>query len=184
MKQIQQLSKFGIVLHWLVALFMLSLVAVGFYMAEQEAWALYPLHKSFGVLAFIFIVLRVSWRIKEGWPEPLGHAAAWQTSVAKLVHWGLLLVTLAMPISGMVFSGASGHGFGLFGWVIVASNHASDDPSKVIPYNEHLADLGHEVHEVLALVFLGLLALHLAGVIKHQLIDKDGTLARMLGKRV
>lgn len=183
MKQIPKLSKFGIALHWIVALFMIVLTAVGFYMAEQEAWALYPLHKSFGILAFIFIVLRVSWRIKEGWPEPLSPAAAWQTLIAKLVHWGLLLVTLAMPISGMVFSGASGHGFALFGWVIVASNHASTDPSKVLPYDEHLADLGHEIHETLALVFLALLALHLAGVVKHQLFDKDGTLARMLGKQ-
>ncbi len=183
MKQLQQLSKFGIALHWIVALFMLILTAVGFYMAEQEAWALYPLHKSFGIVAFIFIVLRISWRIKEGWPEPLTVAAAWQTLIAKLVHWGLLLVTLAMPVSGMVFSGASGHGFALFGWTIVPTHHAADDASKVVPYHEALADFGHEVHETLALVFLILLGLHLAGVIKHQFFDKDATLARMLGKR-
>jgi cytochrome b561 len=36
------------------------------------------------------------------------------------------------------------------------------------------------VHKVTGYVLIGLIALHVAGALKHQLIDRDNLLARML----
>lgn len=66
------LSTTTVRLHWLVALIMIGLIAVGIYMEEQEAYALYPWHKSLGVLILLLVVPRVIWRIMNGWPKAVG----------------------------------------------------------------------------------------------------------------
>ena len=46
-----------------------------------------------------------------------------------------------------------------------------------------LEDAGFAAHRWLAWALLALVALHVAGAVKRQVLDRDGTLARMLGKR-
>ena len=48
------------------------------------------------------VLARVLWRIKNGWPEPLAGGSRLEHRMAKIVHWLLITVTLAMPISGMM----------------------------------------------------------------------------------
>lgn len=169
-------------LHWLVATFVVLLLAVGFFMTTFDVYAPMPLHKSLGMLALLVIVPRIVWRIKEGWPPPASAYAAWEHALAKLVHWVLLLGTLAMPLSGMAMSGAGGRGLILFGLQLLAPNPDPANPGKVIPLNETVAGAGSTVHEALAWVLLVALALHLAGALKHHIVDKDRTLLRMLGR--
>ncbi|WMW79295.1 cytochrome b [Undibacterium cyanobacteriorum] len=179
---IQRLSKLTISLHWIIAATMIVLLAVGIYMAETDAWALYPWHKSFGILIFPVAVARVLWRIKEGWPEPVGDYPRYEQILAKLTHYALLLGTLLMPISGMVFSSMSGHGFELFGIPLAAAHPSPDKPGEVVPVNESLADFAHEAHEVIGWILILAIALHVIGALKHHVIDKDQTLQRMRGK--
>jgi cytochrome b561 len=179
-----KLSRTTITLHWLVGLLMLGLTAVGLYMSRAEVWALYPLHKSVGVLAFGVILVRVVWRLKNGWPEQLAGGSKLELRLAKLVHWLLLAATLAMPISGMLHSGAGGHGVAVFGLQIVPSQHSADKPEQALAYNETLAELGEAVHEWLGYLLMLAILLHVAGALKHHLIYKDGVLLRMLGRRV
>ena len=182
MDQAHKLSRLSIALHWLVALTIIALTIVGIYMSRAEAWALYPIHKSIGVLAFLIVVLRIVWRIKNGWPAPASNYPRHEQIFAKLVHWILIIATIAMPVSGMIFSGASGHGFGIFGWTILAPNHAPDKPDQVVPYNELLANTGEFLHETIAYVMIAAIVLHIFGALKHHLIDRDATLLRMLGQ--
>ncbi|WDE05857.1 cytochrome b [Thalassomonas viridans] len=166
------------VFHMLVAFGMISIFALGIYMAETETFSLYPLHKSLGVLILGFALLRAMVRLREGWPKPLGQATKPQLLAAKAVHWGLIISTLLFPISGMMMSGAGGHGVFLFGLEVIAHN-ADPVSGKAIPLNENLAAIGHEIHELLVPVLISLLVLHIAGAIKHHVIDKDATLTRM-----
>jgi len=41
-------------------------------------------------------------------------------------------------------------------------------------------DAFKEVHEIIGLIILAVLALHILGALKHKFIDKDETLSRML----
>lgn len=47
-----------------------------------------------------------------------------------------------------------------------------------------LADIGGIIHEYTGKSLIAVISLHIAGALKHHLIDKDGTLRRMLGARV
>jgi len=174
------LTKTTIVLHWLVGLTIISLIAVGLYMSENEVWDLYPIHKSIGILLFLVILYRFFRRMKRGWPQPVSQYQKHEIILSKIIHWVLIIGTLMFPISGMMMSGAGGHGLSIFGLDLLASNY--DAAGEAIALNATLADLGHETHEVLGTVMMVAIGLHIIGALKHHLIDKDNTLKRMLGK--
>ncbi|GAA6133929.1 cytochrome b [Oceaniserpentilla sp. 4NH20-0058] len=170
------LSKATVILHWLIAVGFLMILGVGLYMEElprgPEKFELMGLHKSFG-FAFLFLAaIRLGWRIKEGAISSIGEGPAWQEKAATGVHHLLLLATILMPISGLMMSIGGGYGVDFFGINILAESQ------KI----EWLGGLGHEIHEILSKLAILAVLLHVAGGIKHQFIDKDGTISRMLGR--
>lgn len=88
-----------------------------------------------------------------------------------------------MPVTGMIYSGSSGNGFGIFGIEIVPAN-VPPAGGMAIPLSAGWSDLGQAMHGYLGYFLLGLIALHVAAALKHHLLDKDATLTRMLGRRV
>lgn len=176
-----KLSPVSVALHWLVGVGMIALTAVGLVMSRAEIWALYPIHKSVGVLLFALILVRVLWRIRNGWPEALPGGSKLEYALAKLVHWLLISITLAMPISGMMHSGAGGHGVAVFGLQLVPSQHSADKPNEALPYNAGVAEFGAAAHEWIGYLLILALVLHVAGALKHHWIYRDGVLRRMLG---
>jgi cytochrome b561 len=147
-------------------------------MSENEVFALYPIHKSVGVIVFVLAVFRIFTRIKEGWPKPIGNASALQMFMAKFVHWGLIVLTALYPATGMMMSGGGGHGIYIFGVELLASNH-DEVTDKVIALNETIASIGHTLHEALTLVLILFVIAHVAGALKHHIFDKDETITRM-----
>ncbi|MEJ6517787.1 MAG: cytochrome b/b6 domain-containing protein [Pseudomonadales bacterium] len=94
----------------------------------------------------------------------------------------LLIGTLIFPISGMIMSGLGGQGLAMLRLEVYPHNPDSQDPTHVSPFNEAIAGVAHETDEILGIVFILAITLHIAGALKHHLMDKDGTLRRMLGK--
>lgn len=180
----QPLSLTTKLLHWIVAIFMISLIAVGIYMNENGVYALYPIHKSMGVIAFVFILWRVIWRVKQGWPTPVSQYHKHEQMLSKLVHWVLIIGTIIMPISGMIMSGFGGHGVAVFGLELVAENYANGNPNVKVPINAELSALGSRMHGVVGTVLIGAILLHVVGALKHHFLDKDNTLRRMLGMKL
>lgn len=179
---VQTLSRTSRRLHWLVAIGFISLWAVGLYMANTETWALYDWHKSLGVLLFGIILWRVLWRLMKGWP-PAAHAYPRRELVlAKITHWVLLLGTLALPLTGMLYSGASGHGFGIFGLTLVPTQYDPLAPGQVIPYSVFWSETGQAAHWILGYILGAAVVLHVAGALKHHFVDRDRTLLRQLGR--
>lgn len=180
----EKLSSTTVALHWVVGLMMIVLLATGVYMEQTEAYGLYPWHKSFGVVIGLFVVLRVLWRIKNGWPQHVGDYTSIEKLLSKVVHYVLIVGTILMPISGFMMSAMGGHGVELFGLELVAHNPDPADPMEVIPLNATLAGLGHSVHFYAGYAVIAAVVLHVVGAYKHHLVDKDGTLRRMLGASV
>ena len=166
------------ILHAVIGLGMIALIAVGIYMSETESFGLYGIHKSFGVLLFIFALTRVVWRFYKGWPTPLTNGPTYQLLAAKVTHWVLLLSTLLFPISGMMMSGGSGRGVFMFGIEVIAKN-VDPQTGERVALSESAAGLGSQIHEILMFVVITAIVLHVGGALKHQFIDKDGTLNRM-----
>jgi cytochrome b561 len=182
MDKINKLSAVTVALHWMVAIAMIGMLGVGLYMVNAEAWFLYPWHKSIGVLIFVIVLARVAWRVRQGWPPALGRSSRFEQLAAKAVHWTLIVCTVAMPVTGMIYSGASGHGFGTLGVTVVPAQHNPLQSADVIPYSAAWSDLGQGFHNALGYLLLAAIVLHVAGALKHHVVAKDGTLRRMLGR--
>jgi len=179
-----ELSSNTLILHWVVGIMMIMLLAVGVFMKETEAYALYPWHKAFGVLIVLPVVLRVIWRVKSGWPPPVREYKKIEKILSKFVHYLLLIGTVILPISGFMMSAMGGHGVDLFGLELVPKNPDPVNPMEVIPLNGSVAGIAHELHSIAGyLIIIGVI-LHILGVLKHHILDKDGTLLRMMGVKV
>ena len=177
----QKFSPLTITLHWVIALSIIAMLGIGFYMSINEYYPLYDWHKSIGVVIFAVILLRVWWRIKNGWPTPVREYPKLEHRLAQATHWVLIVGTVLMPISGMLYSGLGGWGIKVFGWVMVPGNKNAEGQTE--PFHAGLSSLGQFTHEWLGYLLACAVILHITGALKHHLIDKDRTLLRMLGRK-
>jgi cytochrome b561 len=187
----QKFSAATVSLHWIVAITIFGLWPLGFYMARVRNYSLWPWHQSTGTVLFVFIVIRLAWRFKNGWPQPVSVYTRAEQILAKIVHWTLVVALVVMPLSGLVSGYAGGYDITVFGWQILPDNPnhavvAADAIHKlrVNPRSEALHDFLQQVHIVMSRILAAAVLLHIAGALKHHLIDRDGTLRRMLGARV
>lgn len=176
----QKFAPLTIGLHWIIALTIIALTGIGFYMSWYEFYPLYDWHKSFGVVIFLLVLVRVWWRIRNGWPTPVREYPALEHRLAQVTHWVLIVSTVLMPVSGMMYSGLGGYGVKVFGWVLIPGNHNADGEAE--PFHAGLSQLGAFLHEWLGYVLAVAIILHIVGALKHHLFDKDRTLLRMLGR--
>lgn len=166
----------SIALHWLTALAVLGLFPLGLYMTTLSYYdPLYHrlpfIHRSVGVLLFIAIIARLLWRLASPPPRPLPSHAAWERRLARATHALMYALLIAVTVSGYLMSTADGHPVSVFGWFDVPATITS------IPGQE---DVAGDVHLVLAIALMALVALHVAGALKHHFIDRDVTLWRIL----
>ena len=164
-------------IHWLMAILIIGLLGVGLYMEDMPAspdkYALYDLHKSFGIVALVFILLRLTARFTTSIPAPLPTHQGWEGVLARLIHITLYATMILMPLSGWAMSSFGGHPVALFGVNL---------PSLVAPDKE-LGGLMRSIHGLSANIMIGAITLHILGALKHHFIDRDATLARMLPSR-
>ncbi len=187
----QKLSPITVSLHWIVAATVFFLWPLGYYMATTRSYKFWPLHQSTGTVLLAVIVIRLAWRIKNGWPQPVSDYSRFEQKLAKTVHWTLAIALLVMPLSGLVSGYMGGYDITVFGWQIIPDvpNHAvvpadAIHKLRVIPRSEKMHDFLQQVHIVFAWILAGAVGLHITGALKHHLLDRDGTLCRMLGARV
>lgn len=165
----------AIVFHWLMAFIIIGMLALGLYMADlpisEEKLQLYGIHKEFGMLIFLLVIFRVSWRIGNLAPLLPDTIPWWQKIAADIVHWMLYGFMFAMPISGWLMTSAAGlppSFFGLFTFPALIS------PDPV------LLDLFEKIHTYIAYGLILTFGAHVAAVLKHQFINKDGIFMRMI----
>jgi cytochrome b561 len=162
--------------HWIVSIAFFGMLAVGFYLeygglTRETRGPIMVLHKATGTVLLLVVAWRVIWRLRQGFPAPVaGSMAAWQVAASKAVHLALLAVIVVMPLSGVLGSLFGGRPIDIYGLFTIAP----------FEKNETLQSAASFSHTVTAYVLTGLIAIHVAAAIKHHLIDKDATLARMI----
>jgi cytochrome b561 len=175
-------STVAIALHWLLALMVVGMFVMGIYMADLpfSPWRLklFNWHKWIGVSFLLLSVLRLFWRMTHR-PPALPAAVtqampAWQTRAHHATHHLMYVLFFAVPLIGWAYSSAAGFPIVWFGQIALPD---------LLPADKALAELIKPLHELSALALMGLAALHVAAALKHQWIDRDGLLLRMLPGR-
>ncbi len=168
-------GQIAIGLHWLIAFGIIATFALGLYMHElplsPQKLKLYSWHKWAGVSIFLFVVLRLGWRLAHRPPRLPAAMPAWQRMAAEATHGLLYLLMFAVPLSGWLMSSAKGFQTVWFGVLPLPD---------LLDKNKELGDLLKEVHEALNFGMAGLVLAHAGAALKHHLIDRDEVLARML----
>lgn len=169
------LSKTTMILHWTVAILFITAMCTGIIVDGMErgpeATELRNFHKSIGLLVLVFAAYRVVWRIKEGHIPAIPGMPKWQQLSATLMHYLLLIATILMPLTGILMSSAGGRAIKFFGFVVIEGGNKY----------EWLEAITKPIHYGVTWFLVGFVVLHILAAIKHQIIDKDNTLGRMLG---
>src|SRR6185312_11446064 len=105
----------AIVLHWLMALVLIALVAVGLYMVslpdtgfDARKIRLILFHKELGVVAFVLAAPRLLWRLGNALPRLVETLPYWQKVLARFVHLCFYGLMFALPVTGWIMSSAAG----------------------------------------------------------------------------
>ena len=166
-------SRVAIALHWTIAALILGNIAgalVAERLGDRAEAVIFSVHKSVGLTVLALSVFRLGWRVGHGFPRLPGDTPGWDAALARSTHVAFYFLMIAVPLAGwaMVSAGPRPlHWFWLF-----------DVPK--LPVSQALAGRAHDAHETLAFATLALAALHVAGALKHHLVNRDDVLVRML----
>ena len=153
--------------HWIT--FALILVMAGTGMAYSYDWAdgdIMIVHQIAGQFLIVVLVLRLATRLTRRTPAAPTDHAAWEHALANLVQFALYAVLIAYVASGYI--SASGETDNVLIAPVSLTFARSDTGEAIL-----------ELHYILKWVLLGLLSLHVAGALKHVVVDKDETMAAM-----
>jgi len=164
-----------IVMHWLMALAIFGLFALGLWMTSlgyYDAWyhRAPDIHKSIGMLVLFLLIFRLIWIGTNVKPAIVGKA--WEQTSALVVHRTHYVLMLIVMLSGYLIPTAKGVGVDVFGWFTAPATLAN------IPQQ---ADIAGAIHLWSAWALIGLVLLHSGAALKHHFVDRDETLLRMFG---
>jgi cytochrome b561 len=161
---------------------LIAIFIFGNYMTDlpfsPQRLKLYNWHKWAGVSILLLSLARVAWRVTHRPPAlPAAVTRAmptWQTQAYHATHHVMYALFFIVPLLGWAYSSAAGFPIVLFGQIPLPDFVGAD---------KALAALIKPLHQLSAWALMGLAALHVAAALKHQWLDRDGLLLRMMPQR-
>ena len=160
-------------LHWLMALCILSMLFIGVGMVSTAApryLTLVQIHKPLGIAILVLVLIRLALRFYYGspslpadLPEPM-KLAAYSSQVI------LYALMIAMPLLGWGMLSAAAYPVVLFGSVYLP---------PILPVSASLHTLLWHAHYYLAFAFFSIILMHIAAILFHKLIRRDGVFETM-----
>ncbi len=167
----------SIFFHWITFFTVTGLFVLGLWMVDltyyDEWYREAPfLHKSIGVVLFLFTGLRIIWRNAGEIPDPLNEYTAFEIKAARFMHAALYFLLIVVMFTGYLVSTADAYSIDVFGVFKV--------PAVFYGF-ESQEDIAGIMHLIIASILIGFVLFHGFVAIKHHLINKDRTLKRMSG---
>lgn len=164
-----------ILLHWISALAIIFLFALGLYMTGLSYYDEWyhkgpALHVSIGLLLFFLFLLRLVWRMLNPSPAPLT-ANRGAVIAAALVKGLLYVAAFALFTTGYLIVTAEGQAASIFDSIFIPALREFDSES---------VDLAGEIHEFLAWTIVIMALLHAGAALFHHFVLRDRTLVRIL----
>lgn len=164
--------------HWLLALMIMLIWALGWYMADLPfsplRIKLFNWHKWLGMTILLLAALRLLWRLQDSVPAFPATMGAWERALAHLNHGFLYLLFFAVPLIGWARSSAAGFPIVYLGLVPLPD---------LVGKDRELAESLTQAHAISAYLLAALIVLHVAAVVKHTVIDRDDVMSRMMPAR-
>lgn len=170
-------SSVAITLHWLIAALIIANVFVGGAMEDAKGAAkaqIFVYHMSVGISVLLLSLVRLGWRLREPWPALPAGMAQWERLLARLTHVGFYVLMIGVPLLGWATVSANPRVSGLEWWGVIPW------PELPLAKSDDLAETLGDTHEASVKLVYVLLALHVAGALKHHFLSKDDVLARMI----
>ena len=166
-------SRPALYLHWLVAILIVGLLCLGWYMMEIEKepgsdWY-FNLHRSLGLTLAGLVVLRLLWRLSHRPAELPDNVPFWEKKLSLATHWLLYACIVVMPLTGYLGSAYNKSGVAFFGLKLPFWAATSRELSKLF----------FTIHATLVWVIVAAVVVHALGGFKHLLLDKDKVFHRM-----
>jgi cytochrome b561 len=177
MNGVTQFTGFSRLLHWVMAVMVLTMLFIGITMVTSLAdyHQLVAIHRPLGIAILVLVVIRAINRMLHKPPPLPDHMPGWQRFAAKASHLVLYALLFAMPLVGWAMLSAAGYPIVLWGPLHLP---------PILPHDAMLYAALRHVHTWLAyLLFVTFLA-HLGAALMHGLIHRDGVLASMAPWRV
>ena len=169
-------SGVAMLLHWLVATLIVWGFALGWIMTDipgitPTKLRYFSWHKWIGVTVLALVLVRLLWRATHRAPALPGSMHGWERGAAHAGHFALYVLMVAIPVTGYLYSSAAGIQVVYLGiWPL---------PTIIGP-DTALKGTLRIVHVALNYTLLAVVVLHVLAVVKHQWLDRQNILARML----
>jgi cytochrome b561 len=160
-------------LHWFMAACILSMLFIGVGMVSTVApkyLTLVHIHKSLGIAILVLVVIRLALRFYYGAPALPTDLPMPIKLAAELSQYVLYALMIAMPLIGWGMLSATSHPVILFSGVNLPA---------ILPVNPNLYSLLRRAHYLLAFAFFALILMHIAALLFHKLVRKDGVFETM-----
>jgi cytochrome b561 len=160
-------------LHWLMAVCILAMLFIGVGMVSSIAPKYLPLiaiHKSLGTAILLLALIRLWVRWRHGAPALPADLPAPMKFAAKLSHYILYTLMIAMPLLGWGMLSAANYPVVLFGGLHLP---------MILPQSDNLHTVLWNAHLYLAFIFFAVVLMHLAAALFHALVRHDGVFEAM-----
>ncbi len=174
----------AMVIHWLTAALMIAMIIFGEDLMESGERAAKAgdivnitfepsLHVSLGVAILLLTLLRIVWRMTHAAPAYPATMKRYEIVASKSLHGLFYLLMIAIPLTGwLAFGSFLAEAPAMAGVQVFGAFPVPASPVTGESFEEF-----HEIGSNLAMVFI---ILHTLAALKHQFLDRDGILKRML----
>ncbi len=168
-------------LHWIRAILILGLILLGWSMttlsddtAAKFDW-MYPVHKEFGVLAFVVGLIAVIVRLRSALPPHPAALKPWEAALSVATQRLMLALAVIVPLMGYAMSSSYSQSDGVPFFFF--------DLPELLGKNDKAFAIFAWAHKTTAYTLLALISLHVLAVIKHRFFDRGrdtDVLSRMI----
>lgn len=165
----KKFSKGTIIIHWVSTLLILALFTLGITMEDlkiSEKMDLVKIHALLGIVLLVLTIVRSYLFFRSPRPPHLKTGSKFNDKLAVYIHNLFYILLLVISVSGLATMIIGGYGDALsLGDVALVKEHADIPPLKA--------------HGTLAFIMMGLVVMHVVGVLKHYVFTKENTLKRI-----
>ncbi len=160
--------------HWLLFMMLTFSMVAGNFLASMpkgaEKFQAAGMHKSFGAVILMLIMLRLIWRLINETPRLPDATTVGEAFMAKAMHWGLYVLMFAQPLSGIMMSQAAGFPVSFFGFF---------EFPVFLDKNPELAKTFLAMHGTVWILLVIAVIGHAGAALHHHFIKKDHVLKQM-----